>query len=147
MRVYAAVPERSIAMRRKTAEERRKKNRLLTIAYSVLACVGAVFLTSVLFSGLASVIDLSDGTFTFMSSIALCAGCFAAGFTAAKRRGREGIKTGLLCGIIIFSVILPIGLIFVKGFSAGGFFTKVLIILVCSCIGGIFGVNSPRRFR
>ncbi len=134
-------------MRRKNAEERRKKEKLLTILCSALACVGAVFLTSAAFSGIASVIDLSDGTFTLMSSLALCAGCFAAGFTAAKRRGKRGIKTGLLCGAVIFSVILPIGLIFIKGFSAGGFFTKLLIILICSAIGGIFGVNSPRRFR
>ncbi|MDE6763142.1 MAG: TIGR04086 family membrane protein, partial [Oscillospiraceae bacterium] len=95
----------------------------------------------------ASLIDLSDGTFLLMADGALCAGCFAAGFTAAKRRGRQGMKTGLVCGIIIFSAVLLGGLIFVRSFSAGGFFTKLLIILICSSIGGIFGVNSPRRFR
>lgn len=134
-------------MRRKTPAEKLRTEKILMILLSALACVGAVFLTSLVFSGIASVIDLSDGVFLLMSDAALCAGCLAAGYTAAKRRGRQGLKTGLLCGAIIFLTVLLAGLIFVRSFSAGGVFTKLLIILICSAIGGIFGVNSPRRFR
>lgn len=134
-------------MRRKTPAEKLRTEKLLMILFSALACVGAVFLAALAFSGIASVIDLSDGAFLLMADAALCAGCFAAGFTAAKRRGRQGMKTGFLCGIIIFLTVLTGGLIFVRSFSAGGLFTKLLIILICSSIGGIFGVNSPRRFR
>ncbi len=132
---------------RKTPAERLKKERITTAVYAALACAGAVFLTSAAFSWIATAIDLSDGAFTLMSSIALCAGCFAAAYTAAKRRRRDGIKTGLLCGAVIFLVILTAGLVFVKSFSAGGFFTKLLIILICSAVGGIVGVNSPKKFR
>lgn len=134
-------------MRRKTSAEKLRTEKLLMILFSALACTGAVFLVSLAFSGIASVIDLSDGTFLLMANAALCAGCFAAGYTAAKRRGRQGMKTGLTCGIIIFAAVFLGGLIFVRSFSAGGLFTKLLIILICSSIGGIFGVNSPRRFR
>lgn len=38
-------------MRRKTPAERLKKEKILTVIYAVLACVGAVFLASVMFSG------------------------------------------------------------------------------------------------
>lgn len=134
-------------MRRKTPAEKLRTEKTLMILLSALACVGAVFLVSLAFSAIASLIDLSDGAFLLMADAALCAGCFAAGFTAAKRRGRHGMKTGLMCGVIIFLAVLLGGLIFVRSFSAGGLFTKLLIILICSSIGGIFGVNSPRRFR
>ncbi|MBQ8176189.1 MAG: TIGR04086 family membrane protein [Oscillospiraceae bacterium] len=132
---------------RKTPEERLRKERITAIVYSILACVGAVFITALIFSSIATIIDFDDGAFTLMSSAALCAGCFGASFTAAKRRKKDGLKTGLLCGIIIFGVTLLLGLIFVRSFSVGGFFTKILIILICSSLGGIIGVNSPRRFR
>ena len=134
-------------MRRKTSAERAKTEKIMLILNAGLACVGAVFLAVTLFSAIATVVDFGDGAFTVMAAIALCAGCFSAGFTAAKRRRRNGLKVGLACGAIIFAVTLLGGIIFVRGFSAGGFFTKLLMILSCSAIGGIFGVNSPKRFR
>lgn len=132
---------------RKTPAERLRKERITAVVQSVLSCVGAVFLTLLAFSAIGTVIDLSDGAFTVMSSVALCAGCFGASFTAAKKRRRNGLKTGLLCGVIIFGVTFLGGIIFVRSFSVGGFFTKILIILICSILGGIIGVNSPQRFR
>lgn len=134
-------------MRRKTTAERIRTERNIMIISAALACVGALFLAVTVFSAIASVIDFSDGTFHVLSGIALCAGCFAASYTAAKRRRRYGLKTGLLCGAVIFGVLLLGGILFVRSFSAGGFFTKLLIIMVCSAIGGIIGVNSPKRFR
>ncbi|MCH5194399.1 MAG: TIGR04086 family membrane protein [Oscillospiraceae bacterium] len=134
-------------MRRKTPAERIKTEKLLLVLNTGLACVGAVFLAVTFFSAIATVVDFTDGVFTVMASAALCAGCFTAGFTAAKRRRRNGLKVGLACGAIIFAITLLGGIIFVRGFSAGGFFTKLLMILSCSAIGGIFGVNSPKRFR
>ncbi len=132
---------------RKTPAERLRKERITAVLCSILTCIGAVFVTSLIFSAIATVIDTSEGTFTVMSSIALCAGCFGASFAAAKRRRRYGLKTGLLCGIIIFCTAFLGGIIFVRTFSVGGIFTKLLIILICSSLGGIIGVNSPRRFR
>lgn len=129
-------------MRRKTPAERIRTERNIMIISAALACVGAIFLTVMLFSGIASLIDFSDGAFTALSSVSLCAGCFAASFTAAKRRRRNGLLTGLISGGIIFAALLLGGLIFVRSFSAGGFFSKLLIIMICSAIGGIIGVNK-----
>ena len=134
-------------MPRKSAAERVRSERITLVFHTFLACVGAVFLASVIFSAIAAAIDLSDGALSLMSSFALCAGCFSGGFAAAKRRGKKGIKSGLICGAVIFVVAFLFGMIFVRSFSAGGIFTKLLIIVICSAIGGIFGVNSPKRFR
>ncbi|MBQ7980340.1 MAG: TIGR04086 family membrane protein [Oscillospiraceae bacterium] len=132
---------------RKTPAQRLRKERVTAVVCSILACVGAVFVTSLIFSAIATVIDLDSSSFRLMSSTALCAGCFGASFVAAKRRRKDGLKTGLLCGAVIFGVTLLGGIIFVRSFSVGGFFTKLLIILICSSLGGIIGVNSPQRFR
>lgn len=132
---------------RKTPAERLRKERITTVIFSILTCIGAVSVMALAFSWIATIIDLDDGTFTLMSSTALCAGCFGASFVAAKRHRRDGLKTGLLCGAVIFGAALLGGLIFVRSFSVGGFFTKLLIILICSSLGGIIGVNYPRRFR
>lgn len=132
---------------RKTPEERLRKERILTVMHSILACVGAITVTLLFFSWVATIIDLENSAFRLMSSIALCAGCFGASFAAAKKRRKDGLKTGLMCGAVIFGVTLLCGIIFVRSFSVGGFFTKVLIIMVCSSLGGIIGVNSRQRFR
>lgn len=134
-------------MRRKTPAERLKTEKILTVIQVAFACVGAVFIASLVFSAIASMVDLSDGSFMLMSSLALCTGCFAASYTAAKKHRKNGLKIGLICGGIIFFAVLLGGIIFVRSFSAGGLFTKILIILICSSIGGIIGVNSPQRFR
>lgn len=132
---------------RKTPAERLRKERMIMVVHSILACIGAVFVISLFFSWIATIIDFDNSSFRLMSSVALCAGCFGASFAAAKKRQKDGLKTGLMCGVIIFGITLLGGFIFVRSFSVGGFFTKVLIIMVCSSLGGIIGVNSRRRFR
>ncbi len=132
---------------RKTPAQRLFRERITAVVHSIFACIGAVFVTLLAFSAIGTIIDLSSGAFTIMSSIALCAGCFGASFTAARKKKKNGLKTGLLCGAIIFAVTFLGGIIFVRSFSVGGFFTKMLIILICSSLGGIIGVNSPQRFR
>ena len=71
---------------RKTPAERLKTERILTVLQSAFAFIGAVFVTSLIFSAIATVVDLSGSTFMLMSSLALCAGCFSASYTAAKRQ-------------------------------------------------------------
>ena len=124
-----------------------RNERFMLFLTSILACVGAVFLCVTFFSAIIAKFDLSDGLITLMSSVSLCAGCFAASYTASKRRRKSGLITGVLCGGIIFFAVLAAGIIFVKGMSAGGMFSKLIMIITCSVIGGIVGVNSRSRFR
>ncbi len=119
----------------------------VTVIYGTLACLGAVFVCLVIFSAVMTSIEISGGTLSVMSGLALSAGCFAASYIVAKRRGRKGMLTGLICGGAVFLLVLLCGIIFVRSFSAGGFFAKLLMVLSCSGIGGIIGVNSRGRFR
>lgn len=132
---------------RKSVIQTERHDRLLLVLNSIFACVGAVFICVSLFSAVISRIDVSESVVALMSTISLCAGCFAAAYTASKKRRRNGIATGLACGVTVFIAVFTLGLIFARGFEAGNFFTKTIIIMVCSVIGGIAGVNSKARIR
>ena len=130
---------------RRTAEEKAKRKMILTIINGVLSCLGALFLLLLLFALIAAKIDMSDRVLSVLSGIALGAGCFAASYTTAKCQRKKGLLTGVFCGGIIFLTVLLCALFFGGSFSPGGFFAKILLILSCSCIGGIIGVNSKRN--
>ena len=132
---------------RKSAEQKRKSDAIRTVVTAVLAGIGAIAVCLFVFGEIAVKIDLSDGIMSVMAQIALAAGCFAAAFTVAKRRRRDGLISGLCCGAAVFALIFLLGLIFSCGFSVGGFISKILVIGACSAAGGILGVNTKQRFR
>ena len=122
-------------------------HRLMTALISILAGLGALTLSAGLLSAIAALFDLSDSVVSAMSGIALAAGCFGCSFFAANRRRRDGLRSGVICGIVIFAAVLIIGALTVKFFSAGGIVSKLLIILSASAIGGIKGVNTRPVIR
>lgn len=132
---------------RKSADKKAAERIAATVAVAALACIGAVALLLFIFGAAAVKMDFSDGALSVMSGIALSAGCFTAAYIVSSRRRKKGLVTGLFCGAVVFAVIFLMSIIFVRSFSAGGFISKLLIILSCSGIGGIIGVNSKRRFR
>jgi putative membrane protein (TIGR04086 family) len=126
---------------RTTEEERRNFQNLRIVITAAFSFALAVFLLSAIFAGITKALDVSDGTIALMGSLALCAGCFACAFVAAKQKGRGGLFCGIISGGIIFFFVLFFGVILGGTFTAGGFFSKLFIILLCSIIGGIVGVN------
>lgn len=132
---------------RRTAEQNKKRDTIFTIVKAVLCCLGVIFLCLVIFSAAASRIDLSDGVLSVLSGTALSLGCFTAAYIAAAQRRKHGLLTGLFWGGAVFLAVMLLGAIFVRSFSAGGILAKLLMILACSGIGGILGVNSPRRMK
>ncbi len=133
-------------MRRRTVNSVRH-DKIILVLSGVLSCVGAICLSTLFFSLIAANLDLSDGIINVMSSVSLCAGCLAGGYTVAKRRRKNGLLTGVICGIIIFFAVLFAGIVFVRVFTLMGFITKFVIIIACAAIGGVIGVNSTLRIR
>ena len=136
-----------VFLMRKNAEQKHKSEVIRTVVTAVLAGIGVLSICLFVFGEIAVQIDLPDGRMSVMAQISLAAGCFAAAFTVAKRRRRDGIISGLCCGAAVFAVIFLLGIIFAGSFSVGGFITKILVIGTCSAIGGIIGVNSKQKFR
>ena len=80
-----------------------------------------------------------------MGCVSLCGGSFTAGFVAAKRRRCKGLLIGLACGIAMYLVTFLIGLLLLQSFAAAGTFSKLIFMVLCSCIGGVVGVNTKCR--
>lgn len=132
---------------RTNAEQRMKSDRIRAVVTSLLAFIGAVSLCLLIFGEIAVKIDVSDGIFSVMAQLSLCAGCFAAAYTVSKQKRKKGLIIGLYCGAMVFIGVFLLGIIFSRSFSAGGFFIKLITIFSCSAIGGVLGVNSKKRFR
>lgn len=111
-----------------------------------VGAIAAGLLTIILFlsgfSVLVANLDATEEMISCMAAIALCAGSFTAGFKAARSRRRHGILTGLVCGIVIYFVVFFFGLVLMRSFSGAGTFLKLILVLLCSCIGGVCGVNT-----
>ncbi|MDE7293176.1 MAG: TIGR04086 family membrane protein [Oscillospiraceae bacterium] len=118
--------------------------KITSIAMSVLSGFGALAAAAVIMSFFAASADLPDSIISAMSGVALAAGCFVCSYTAASRRREGGIAIGMICGIAVFVLVLLIGVLTVRVFSAGGVILKLIIILTASAIGGISGVNSKK---
>lgn len=109
---------------------------------SSLAGFVVVFLCVLLFAFIITKINAADKVISFMSGIALCAGAYAGGYISAKKRQKNGLFMGVLCGLFMFLIIIIIGSVFVKAVSGCSPSVKLVLTLVCSAIGGIVGVNS-----
>ena len=129
---------------RRTRKQAMRLEKITSIAMSVLSGFGALAAAAVIMSFFAASADLPDSIISAMSGVALAAGCFACSYTAASRRREGGIAIGMICGIAVFVLVLLIGMLTVRVFSAGGVILKLIIILTASAIGGISGVNSKK---
>ncbi len=129
---------------RRTRKQAMRLEKITSIAMSVLSGFGALAAAAVIMSFFAASADLPDSIISAMSGVALAAGCFVCSYTAASRRREGGIAIGMICGIAVFVLVLLIGVLTVRVFSAGGVILKLIIILTASAIGGISGVNSKK---
>ena len=132
---------------RRSRKAVQRTDRLITAGLSVLSGIGALTIAALLLSLLASFCDLSDSAVKGMSGIALAAGCFACSFCAANRRRRNGLISGFFCGVAVFCGMLILGAFTIRIFSAAGIFTKLIIIVTSSALGGFKGVNTRPVFK
>ncbi len=99
--------------------------------------------------GMAALLLTQDTPQTFVAPLALVAlvvGCFVGGVVAARCAGQNGWLMGLLCGGVLFLLLL-----FGSGFAlfrstAMHPLLKLAVMLLSSAVGGIVGINlKPRR--
>lgn len=132
---------------RKNIKRGTRWNGALTAIRSAFSCLAVIFVCFAAFSFVASYINVPEGVMNILSSLALCGGCFAAAFSVSNRRRRRGLFTGAVCGAAMFLLILALGLIFVRRFTYGGFISKFAMIIACSAMGGIIGVNAKANYK
>jgi len=79
---------------------------------AIIAAAVGIFVIIIFLSGfslLISCFNASDDLVSFMAIAALCAGSFAAGFTAAKRRRKRGLLVGFGIGVLIYLLVFLFG--------------------------------------
>ena len=122
-----------------------RNNRIWCTSHSVLAGLVAAMICISCFSVLMTKMDAPDLLISCMACLALCVGSFTTGYVAARQRRRHGFLIGLSCGLVMYCIIFLTGIVILRSFACAGTPMKLLLIILCSGIGGIVGVNSKMR--
>ena len=77
-----------------------------------------------------------------MSTAALGIGAYAGGYVCGKRQRRNGLLSGVLCGVFIFLIIVILSALFSKAAESFSVPAKLVLTLACAGVGGVVGVNS-----
>lgn len=80
----------------------------------------------------------------YFSLMALGGGCLLSGYICGRIKRRSGLKLGLRCGLILFSVI---GLAAAASGNVNGsaIAEKLITTVITGCTGGVLGVNREDR--
>ena len=122
-----------------------KLSMLINTAFSSLIGFIVIFIIVLFFAFIITKIDVTDKIVSLMSGAALCIGAYAGGYISAKKRRKNGLLMGVLCGVFMFLVILIIGSVFIRAVSGTSPNVKLILTLICAGTGGIVGVNSKSR--
>ena len=112
----------------------RKLSVLSSTAISACVGCGAIFVAVLAFAYVITKIDATDLMLSVMSTAALGIGAYAGGYVCGKRQRRNGLLSGVLCGV--FSAL------FSKAAESFSVPAKLVLTLVCAGVGGVVGVNS-----
>lgn len=115
---------------------------LTNTAVSSLVGFAAVFVLVLLFAFIITKIDASETIISVMTSVALCVGAYVGGVVSAKKRRKNGLLMGVLCGVFMFFVIFVLSTFFAQTAESFSGSTKLIMTLIFSAVGGIVGVNS-----
>ena len=120
----------------------RKLSVLSSTAISACVGCGAIFVAVLAFAYVITKIDATDLMLSVMSTAALGIGAYAGGYVCGKRQRRNGLLSGVLCGVFIFLIIVILSALFSKAAESFSVPAKLVLTLVCAGVGGVVGVNS-----
>ena len=117
------------------------------VIYGVSSFVGILFsvLSLLLAAGIMLAGDMPEQAASVISAICLGLGALLSGFFSSKKIKNGGIINGLICGGVIYLIVLFISLFL----SENGFslitILNLAITLLTAAIGGIFGVSAASK--
>ncbi len=89
--------------------------------------------------------DIPKAAVVPMAVVAAAIGTFAGGFICARIAREKGLLLGLLCGALLYLMILLAGTIWFRDAHSAYVFIKLAILVGCGGAGGIVGVNLKKR--
>ncbi len=130
--------------RRRKTSDLRFPTMINTVSSALIGFI-IIFILVLLFAYVVTKIDATDTIISIMTSVALCVGAYTGGYISAKKRRRNGLFMGVVCGIFMFFVIVVISTFFAQKMAGFSGTTKFVLTLIFSAVGGIVGVNSKNR--
>lgn len=116
-------------------------NNIISLTIAVLAGIALIFIIALL-SAVVMYCILGDvkvsGVFSLIS---ITVGTYASTYFCGKYRRKHGLAGGIMCGVIIYTVIAICGAVFLGEFTG---VKKLLLLTVSGATGGVTGVNSKR---
>lgn len=79
---------------------------------------------------------------TLLALAALLTAGYGMGRFAGYRRHRQGLRTGLQCGVLLYLLLVLAGVLWLH---EAGTLWKGLVLVLSSATGGVAGVNLPRK--
>lgn len=101
----------------------------------LLACLLAL-------AGMMMLADAAEWMLSLMAAVALLLSGYAMGRFAGFHRRHHGLKTGLVCGLMLYLVLLLLGLVWQ---DTGGGLLRPVCLLAGGGWGGVSGVNAQHK--
>ncbi len=116
-------------------------------AVAVGAATGTVvcLLLLLIMAAIVSAQDIPQAATVPMAVVAAAIGTFSGGFICARIAREKGLLLGLLCGALLYLMILLAGTIWFRDSHSAYVFVKLAILVGCGGIGGVVGVNLKKR--
>lgn len=116
-------------------------NSVITVIIAVLSGIVLIFLITLLLSAVMYYILHDMRVSRVFSIIAVCLGTYISTYICWKFRRKHGLAEGIICGTLIYIIIVVCGFVFLGKFTG---IKKLLLLTVSGATGGVKGVNSKR---
>lgn len=116
-------------------------NSITSLTISVLAGIAIIFITALLSAVIMYCILGDMKVSKIFSIISMSAGTYASTYFCGKFRRKHGLAEGIMCGVIIYTIIAICGAVFLGELTG---IKKLLLLTVSGAVGGVTGVNSKR---
>lgn len=106
-----------------------------------------IFIALALFSAITLLFNIDKNVIPFFSVLSLCLGSFVGAFLSGKSFGSRALIVGGINGILLYILVSITAAIINGGKITLSSLFNLLIVLLSSVIGAIFGVNSANKRR
>ncbi len=106
-----------------------------------------VLVVLLLLATAATAYDIPSAAVVPLATVANAIGALGSGFASAKVNKRTGWLIGLLSAFVLFVFSSAAGLGLYAHIDGSFLIIKLLIMLACGMVGGIFAVNTGKRYK
>lgn len=112
---------------------------------AIFGTITALVILAILFASFSAIILYSNIPPTFISQMTTILGAislFLSAFITSRIANKNGMLIGFIFGTIASILIFTLTFLTTTIAFSIGELTKIIVIMIASCLGGIFGVNS-----